>query len=361
MGPMPERNPRSLAAIVLAAGLGKRLKSKRAKVLHDICGKPVLWHVLHAAAAAKPDRIVVVVHHGASEVEEAARSWGIEPEPAFVDQGEPLGTGHAVTVAEEAVGPVADVLVLAGDEPLLTAGQVRELVRIHRRRDVAGVVQTTIPAEARGFARGIRDRKGELVRLAEGTDAGQEELALTEVGTSVYAFRRDDLFRALPLVGRENRQREYYLPDVLGILRDKGERIAVQLVHNGGSVGANSRSELARAAAVMRGRINEAHMDAGVTLVDPDRTYIDVGVRIGQDTTVWPVTFLRGETTIGRGCSVGPATTIMDGSVGDGSAVQFAVIRGSKLGRDVSVGPYVSLRPGTAVEDGAHVGTFVDI
>jgi bifunctional UDP-N-acetylglucosamine pyrophosphorylase/glucosamine-1-phosphate N-acetyltransferase len=347
--------------VVLAAGLGKRLKSKVPKVLHEICGRPVLWHVLQAARTAKPSRVVVVVHHGAEEVAAAVRSWGIKPEPAFADQGEPLGTGHAVMAAEGAIGRAADVLVLTGDEPLLTGEQVRDLVRIHRRRDVSAVVQTTIPDDARGFARVIRDDKGEFVRLAEGSDATREELAVAEVSTSVYAFRREDLFRALPLVGRDNRQREYYLPDVLGILRDKGERIAVQLVDNGGSVGANSRAEMAKAASVMRRRINEAHMDAGVTLLDPDRTYIDAGVRIGPDTTILPLTFLRGDTRIGRDATVGPATTIEDTRIGDGSTVHFAVVRGSKIGKDASVGPYVSIRPGTVIEDGAKAGTFVEI
>jgi bifunctional UDP-N-acetylglucosamine pyrophosphorylase/glucosamine-1-phosphate N-acetyltransferase len=346
---------------VLAAGVGKRLKSRTPKVLHPICGRPVLWHVLRAAVAMRPVRLVIVVHHGAAEVEEAVRSWNLRPEPVFVDQGEPLGTGHAVLVAEDPIGPVRDVVVLAGDEPLVTAGQLRSLLKIHRRRDVAAVVQTTVPHDARGFARVVRDGRGEFVRLAEGSDATGEELAMSEVGTSIYAFRREDLFGALPLVGQENRQREFYLPDLLGILRDKGERIAVDLVDNGGSVGANSRGELATAAAVMRRRINQAHMDAGVTLVDPDRTYIDVGVRIGQDTEILPMTFLQGDTAIGSGCAIGPATTIADSRVGDRSIVEFAVVRGARIGAGVSVGPYVSLRPGTVIEDGGKAGTFVEI
>jgi bifunctional UDP-N-acetylglucosamine pyrophosphorylase/glucosamine-1-phosphate N-acetyltransferase len=358
---MPERNSRSLAVVVLAAGLGKRLKSKVPKVLHEICGKPVLWHVLQAARAGKPSRVVVVVHYGAEEVEAAVRSWGLEPEPVFVDQGEPLGTGHAVAVAEEATGRASDVLVMTGDEPLITSDQIRDLLRIHRRRAVSAVVQTTVSEDTRGFARLIRDHRGEFVRLAEGTDATHEKLEVAEVSTCVFVFRKEDLYRALPLVGRENRQREYYLPDVLGILRDKGERIAVQLVDNGGSVGANSRSEMAKAASVMRRRINAAHMQSGVTLLDPDRTYIDVGIRIGQDTTVLPMTFLQGETRIGKECTLGPATTILDTRIGDRSIVQFAVVKGSKIGDGVSVGPYVSIRPGTVIEDGGKAGTFVEI
>jgi bifunctional UDP-N-acetylglucosamine pyrophosphorylase / glucosamine-1-phosphate N-acetyltransferase len=345
----------------MAAGLGKRLKSRRPKVLHEIAGRPILWHVLRATSAARPERVVVVVHHGREEVEEAVRAWAIAPEPVFVDQGEPLGTGHAVMAAEPAVGGVDDVLVVTGDEPLLTGEQVRGLMALHRRRDVAAVVQTTIPDDARGFARVIRDGRGEFVRLAEGSDATREELAVAEVATSVYAFRREALFSALPLVGRENRQREYYLPDVLGILHDKGERIAVQLVDNGGSVGANSSAEIAKAAGVIQARINERHMDAGVRVADPASTYIGAEVRIGPDTVVHPMTSLEGATRIGRDAEIGPSTRIVDSSVGDGSMVTFSVVRESRIGRAALVGPFASLRPGSVLEDGSKAGTFVEL
>ena len=209
---------------------------------------------------------------------------------------------------------------------------------IHRRRDVAAVVQTTIPQDARGFARVIRDERGEFVKLAEGSDATRRELTVHEVATSVYAFRREQLYEALPLVGRDNRQREYYLPDVLEILHHKGERIAVQLVDNGGSVGANSRGELANAMSVMRRRINERHMAAGVTLVDPEQTYIDVDVRIAPDTTILPLTFLEGSTRIGSDVSIGPASRVIDSRVDDGAAVTFSVVREARIGRYVRRG-----------------------
>lgn len=359
---MPRRKAsRSLAVVVMAAGKGKRLKSKLPKVLHPVCGRPVLWHALRAAAGVRPDRLVVVVHHGRDEVEEAVRSWGVSPQPVFVDQGEPLGTAHAVMAAEEAVGDASDVLVVSGDEPLVTVEQLRALLRVLRRRDVAAVVQTTVLDDARGFARVIRDDRGELVRLAEGSDASRAELAIHEVATSEYAFARSALFAALPLVDRQNRQREYYLPDALGILRGKGERVAVEVVDNGGSVGANSRAEMARAAAVMRSRINGRHMDAGVTMIDPDRTYIDAEVRIGPDTVIHPLTFLEGATRVGSGCEIGPSTRIADSMVGDRSTVQFSVLVEARVGKDVSVGPFAYLRPGADFDDGAKAGSFVEI
>ena len=358
---MPTKPPRSLAVVVLAAGLGKRLKSTKPKVLHELLGRPVLWYVLQAVRAAKPSKLIVVVHHDREEVEEAVRSWDLGGlKPAFVDQGQPLGTGHAVLAAEQAVGRAADVLVLPGDEPLVTGEQVKEILAIHRRRDVAAVIQTTVPTNARGFARVVRDAKGEFVRLAEGSDATRQELAIAEVATSVYTFRRDALFAALPLVDRDNRQREYYLPDVLGILRRK-DRIAVQLVDNGGSVGANSRAEMAIAASVLRDRINAKHMAAGVSLVDPSSTFIGPEVRIGADTVLQPLTFLEGGTRIGREAEIGPSARVIDSTVGDRSRVQFAVVRESTIAADVDVGPFASLRPGTELADGSKAGTFVEI
>ena len=346
---------------MLAAGQGKRIKSKTPKVLHPVCGRPVLWHVLAAIAGAKPDRLVVIVNEHRERVEEEARSWGITPEPVFVDQGEPLGTGHAVLAAEDATAGADAVLVANGDEPLTTTAQVRDILARFRRRDLGAVVQTTEPEDARGYARVIRDGRGDFVRLAEGSDATREELEIREVATGLYVFRRELLYEVLPLVGRDNRQREYYLPDVLGILTDKGERIGVQLVDNGGAVGVNSRAELAKATAVMRRRINEGLMDGGVTLVDPAQTFVDLGVKVGQDTVLYPQTYLEGETKIGRDASIGPATRVVDSTVGDGATVTFSVVRGSRIGPGATVGPYASLRPGTVLDEGAKAGTFVEM
>jgi bifunctional UDP-N-acetylglucosamine pyrophosphorylase/glucosamine-1-phosphate N-acetyltransferase len=259
------------------------------------------------------------------------------------------------------VGRADTMLVANGDEPLTTAEQIRDLLRRFRRRDLAAIVQTTVPDDARGFARLIRDAKGDFVRLAEGSDATAEELAIQEVATGMYAFRRELLYEILPLVGRDNRQREYYLPDVLGLLADKGERIGVQLVDNGGAVGVNSRLELARATGVMRRRINERLMDEGVTMLDPSQTFVDVGVRVGRDTVLYPQTYLEGDSRVGLGCVVGPATRIVESTVADGAQVQFSVVRGSKIGKGANVGPYASIRPGSVLDAGSKAGTFVEI
>jgi bifunctional UDP-N-acetylglucosamine pyrophosphorylase/glucosamine-1-phosphate N-acetyltransferase len=348
--------------VVLAAGRGKRLKSARPKVLHEICGRAILWHVLRALQGARPDRIVIVVSDAGGPVEEAVRAWGITPEPEFVVQQERLGTGHAVATAEQAVGRADDVLVMAGDDPLFLPEHVRETIRAHRRSKAAGTILTTTLDDPKGYGRIVRDEHGELLEIGEEPDASDEVRAIHEVATLVYAFRRDDLYRALPLVGRENRQREYYLHHVFPILRDKGERIRLVPIDVGGMLPqVNSRAGIARAGHVMQARILEDHMTNGVTVVDPDVTYVDVDVKIGADTTLLPLTFLQGDTRIGGGCTIGPSTRIVDTRVGDGVEVTFSVVRGSRLGPGALVGPYASLRPGTVIDDGGKAGTFVEM
>jgi bifunctional UDP-N-acetylglucosamine pyrophosphorylase/glucosamine-1-phosphate N-acetyltransferase len=345
----------------MAAGKGKRLKSRLPKVLHAVCGRPSLWHVLRAVAAGRPDRVIVVVAHESDQVEEAVRGWGLDlPGVRFVDQGEPLGTGHAVMVTESAVGRSEDVLVVSGDEPLVTREQLRDLVALHRRKRASATVQTTLAPAIRGLGHVVRDGEA-FEKIAEAPRATEHAAAIPEVATGVYAFRREDLFRALPLVSRDNRHHEYYLVDVLGILKEKGERIVVQQVDNGGSVGTNSRAELATAAAVMRSRINDELMDRGVTLVDPDRTYVDVSVTVGPDTIIHPLTFLEGLTAIGRDCVIGPSTRIVDSTVGDQVEIQFSVVRESTIRSRVTVGPYAHVRPGVVLEEGSKAGTFVEL
>ena len=352
---------RSLAAVVLAAGRGKRLKSSTPKVLHSICGRPALWWVLRNAKAARPSRIVIVVHHGADLVREAVGSWGIRPEPVFVEQGEPLGTGHAVLVAEKAIGRAEDVLMIGGDYDPATPQHVRELLRVHRRTGSAGTILTTDIDDPGGYARVVREGT-RLLRIVEGTDAPPELRSVREISLLLFVLRRPALFGALPLVGRENRQGEYYLNEVFPILMKQGERIsAVKVDGVGGAMGINSRRDLAVTTRVVRERINAAHMANGVTILDPETTYVDVDVRIGRDTVIHPLTFLEGATRIGQGCEVGPSTRIVDSRLGDGASVQFSVVRGARIRAGAAVGPYAHVRPGTDLAEGARAGSFVEI
>ena len=357
---MAARPPRTLAAVILAAGKGERLKSAIPKVLHPVCGRPALWHVLQLAAAAKPATIAVVVGHGAAEIRAAVRSWDISPAPVFVTQRDQLGTGHAVLAAKRAVGDADDVLILTGDFDPVTPHGVRAVLAAHRRSNAVATVASTVLAEPGGYGRVVRDG-GRLVEVVEDADATPEIRRIDEVSLVLMAVRRAELFGALPRLDRRNRQREYYLNRILPLFVAEGLPVRVVEVDTGGAMGLNSRRGLAAVEAVVRRRINDEHLAKGVTLIDPAATYIDVGVRIGRDTLVYPNTYLQGETVIGRDCTIGPSSVIADARIGDGSAVWFSVVVGSRIGRDVEVGPFVRMRPGVEMGDGSRAGAFVDM
>ena len=354
------RKSRTLAVVVLAAGQGKRLKSATPKVLHPVCGKPALWHVLRAARAARPTKVVIVVGHGADDVRAAVEAWKVTPSPVFVDQAEQLGTGHAVLLAESAVGRVDDVLVANGDFDPVTDQDVAAIVRRHRRSAAAVTIGSSELAEPGGYGRIVRDGE-RVVDVVEGVDAPAEIRRLNEVATNWMAFRRDLLYATLPLLDRNNSQKEYYLNRAVSILLDKGERVEVVRCDTGGTLGLNSRGGLAAVERLLRERVNARHLANGVTLVDPAATYIDVDVRIGRDTVVHPMTFLHGATRVGERCLVGPSTRIGDSTIGNESHVEFAVVHGARIGRNVQVGPFARIRPGTRLADHAIVGSYVEV
>ena len=338
------------------------MKSPRPKVLHEVCGRPSLWHVLKAAVAARPASLTVVIGHAGDEVEGAVRSWGLKPEPVFADQGEPLGTGHAVKVTENVVGDTDDVLVLPGDDPLVSGEDIRAVLRKHRRTAAAATIAINELENAKGYARVVRegDRLVGIV-VEDVADASPKLRRIREVSTLVYAFRREDLFKAIPLITRDNKQKEYYLPDVISILLEKGERISVVPVDWGGTMGLNSRAGLAAVTRIMRARIVEEHVANGVTFMDPAAAYVDADVRIGPDSVIHPLTFLEGRTRVGRDCLLGPATRIVDSIVRDGCEVTFSVVREARIGPRATVGPYASIRPGTVIGEEGKAGTFVEI
>ena len=349
-----------LAAVVLAAGKGERLASDIPKVLHPVAGRPLLWHTMQVVRAARPDRIVVVVGHRAEDVRAAVASWGIKPEPIFVEQTEQLGTGHAAQLAEKAAGDVETVLIANGDFDPIAPADLRRLLASHRRTGAAVTLASTVLDRPGGYARIVREGS-RVTDVIEGVDASTSVRRIHEVGTNWMAFRRDLLYATLPLLDRENRQREYYLNRAISILLGKGERVDALVFDTGGLLGANTRAGLAWLEALVRRRTNEQHMAGGVTLLDPEATYIDVDVRIGRDTTVLPNTFLASGVRIGSGCTIGPSASIADSRVGDRSVVWFSVLQGAKVGKGCEVGPFARLRPGAVLEDGAEVGNYVEV
>jgi bifunctional UDP-N-acetylglucosamine pyrophosphorylase/glucosamine-1-phosphate N-acetyltransferase len=349
----------SFTAVVMAAGQGTRMRSAVPKVLHELCGRPmVAWPVL-AAREAGAERVVVV------------GSPGIDLAPALPDgtrtaiQLVPDGTGGAVLAALPDVVPGAPVVVLSGDVPLVSAEALTALVEAHAASGAAATMATTVVDDATGYGRVVRDGDGHVERVVETKkegDATPEQLALREINTGIFCFDHAALADALPRVGTDNAQGERYLPEVLTLLRAQGAVVAAHVVDDAGLVlGINDRVALADVRALAQRRILEGHMRAGVTIVDPGSTLIDADVTIGPDTVIEPATYLRGATTVGDRAHLGPSTTIIDTTIGDGVTVTHSYVHEAELRAGATVGPFAYLRPHTLLRDGAKAGTFVEI
>lgn len=356
------RKARPLAAVVLAAGEGKRFKSSTPKVLHALCGRPLLAYVLDALEPIETRRTVVVVGRGADEVKEAVKGIS-KRKPTFALQEKQLGTADAARVADDALGTFSgDVLILPGDSPLMTTDTLQALVDHHQASGAAATVMTAELADPTGYGRIIRGFGGTVERIVEERDATADERRTREVNTSVWVFDRAALRTALTKIDRSNVQHEFYLTDVVAVLNEKGEQVEAFTVADANqALGANSRVELADIAALMRRRINVRHMLDGVTIVDPASTFVDDGVTIGRDSVIHPMTHLHGATAIGEGAEIGPNVRLVDTTVGDGAVVLNAVAKEAEIGPRAQVGPFAYLRPGAVLEEGAKAGTYVEV
>jgi len=347
-------------AVILAAGQGTRMRSKRAKVLHPLCGRPMLHTVVETVRRAGAGRIIVVVGHQAEEVKAACAGLDVE----FVLQPEQLGTGHAVAQTEPLLahhnGPV---LVTYGDTPLFRPQTIAELLERHQQSGAAATVLSAVVEDPTGYGRIVRDSAtGRFLRIVEQKDASEAEAAIREINSGTYCFDAPSLFAALREVRPLNAQGEYYLTDVLSVLTRTGKPVQVVVARDAREVlGVNNRLELAQAEAVLRRRIVEEWMLAGVTVVDPDTVYIDPEAVLKEDAVILPFTFIRGRSVIGEDACIGPHAEIEDSEIGAGAVVERAVVRGSRVGPGCTVGPFAYLRPGTVLEAGAKVGTFVEI
>jgi bifunctional UDP-N-acetylglucosamine pyrophosphorylase/glucosamine-1-phosphate N-acetyltransferase len=358
---MPNRQKRALAAIVLAAGEGKRFKSDTPKVLHDLCGRPLVAPVLDALASLNPTKTVVVVGRGADAVQEAVQAQTKKP-LTFAKQERQLGTADAARTGDEALGDFAgDVLIVPGDTPLVTAKTLRALIAHHRNQKAAATILTTTLDEPTGYGRIVRSKHG-VERIVEQTDATSTERAIQEVNGGIYVFDRAALRSALTKVEKANKQKEFYLTDVISILKEKGEKVLARAAPDHREIlGVNDRAQLAHIARHLRKRTNETLMANGVSIVDPVFTYIDPTVKVGRDTIIYPPSFLIGTTVIGEGCEIGPGARITNSRIDDGARVTFSVLDGARVGTNASVGPYAYLRPGARLAKGSKVGTFVEV
>lgn len=348
-----------IMAIVLAAGQGKRMKSKLYKVLHPVCGKPMVGHVVDTLQHIQTARTVVVVGYGA----EAVQAYlGDKVEYALQEQQ--LGTGHAVLQAQQALEDEEGVtIVICGDTPLISEQTLLDMLELHQQSGAAATVLTADLEQPYGYGRIIRSKtNGQVSKIVEQKDCSQEETQVKEINTGTYCFSNKKLFAALSLVTNHNAQQEYYLTDVIGILVNQNEVVqASRMKDFTESIGVNDRVALSEAEQLLKLRINRKHMLNGVTIIDPAHTYIEADVRIGADTVLQPGTVLRGNTVIGADCQIGPQTEITDSTIQDDVTIKQSVLLEAEVDSHTSVGPFAYLRPGAKLGQHVKIGDFVEI
>ena len=359
-------SPAPVSAVVLAAGEGTRMRSSRPKPLHLLCGRAMVLHILDSVAHLHLDRAVVVVGHGAERVkktllEEAAPEL---PTIEFVEQHNQRGTGDAMAVALTAFDDGddegdGDVIVLPGDTPLLRPATLGALLNAHRQADAAATLLTAVIEDPTGYGRVVRGKDNRVARIVEHADATDGELEINEINTSIYCFRRSLLAPSLRRLSPSNAQGEYYLTDVIEVLYEAGYPVVSMVAEDPmETAGVNDRAQLSVAEAELRDRTNTRWMLQGVTMLDPERTYIDASVKIGPDTTLFPGTILQGTTSIGAGAEIGPDARLVDCAVGERAIVEQTVARQAEIGDDARVGPFAFLAPGSRVAPGTVTGPF---
>lgn len=346
-----------LKAVILAAGAGTRMVSETPKVLHKVLDRSMLAYVIEAAQEAGADEICVVVGHKADVVKENTNY-----KVTYVEQREQLGTGHAVMQAEDFIGDEGNVLILFGDTPLITGKTLAKMVDYHQSNQNSVTVLSTIVSNPAGYGRIIRDHNHNFVKSVEHKDASEEELKVQEINSGMYCFEASILKEALQTITPHNAQGEYYLPDAVLHILDKKLKADALIIDTFEEVlGVNSRVQLAEVTKIMQNRINEQHMLNGVTMINPDQTYIGKDVQIGMDTIIYPNTILEGKTTIGENCIIGPNAKIIHSQVGNHTAIDQSTVLRSTIGEYTSVGPYAYIRPDCKIGDHIKIGDFVEI
>lgn len=345
-------------AVILAAGQGTRMKSKLYKVLHPVCGKPMVQHVVDQITKLNIQEMVTVIGHGAEKVKSQ-----LGDESHYVLQEEQLGTAHAVMQAQTILaGKEGVTIVVCGDTPLITAETMESLFVHHQKLSAKATILTARIEDPTGYGRIIRDEEGIVEKIVEHKDATEAERTVDEINTGTYCFDNAALFEALKNVSNENVQGEYYLPDVIEILKKQGEVVtAYQTNEFEETLGVNDRVALAEAERIMRARTNQFHMRNGVTIIDPANTYIDTDVVIGQDTIILPGTMLKGKTVIGTSSQIGPNTEIDTCEIGDETVIRQSVAHNSFIGNHVNIGPFAHIRPESTISDEVKIGNFVEI
>ena len=333
-------------ALILAAGQGKRIKSDLPKVLHKVCGKEMVNHVIDTLRKGNVEDINVIVGKGAELVKENTKSRNV----SYSLQEEQLGTGHAVKCAMDFLkDKKGTVAVFNGDAPLIEEGTIEELFKVHKESGNSATILTSILDDASGYGRIIRSGD-EVLKIVEHKDCNEEELKVKEINSGMYCFEIESLVECLGNLSNNNSQGEYYLTDVIGMLKEKDEKVGALVINYEETLGVNSRVQLAEVEAILRKRINNKHLENGVTIIDPNSTYIGIDVEIGQDTIIYPGNVLEGNTVIGKGCILG-----------EGVDIQSSVILESEIGNNTTVGPFAYIRPESIIGNNVRIGDFVEI
>ncbi len=347
--------------VVLAAGQGTRMKSSLPKVLHKVCGKELISHVIDCVnAAAKLQKLIVVVGNGSEIVIKHIEKYG---NTDYVFQEKRLGSAHALLQAEEKLKNFdGQLIVMCGDTPLVKARTIKELLRWHIRMGNSATVLSGRVKNPFGYGRIIRNADGLFTEIVEEKSATEEQKKTNEINSGIYCFDLKVLWNALKKVDNKNNKKEYYLTDVISILNGDGYKTgAVCLANEEEILGVNDRVQLAEAAAIMKREINIEHMINGVTVVDPESTYIDKDVIIGQDTIIKPNTHIEGKTKIGKNCVIGPDTTITDSKTEDNVLITCSYVENSQIKKNVKIGPYAHIRPESILKENVKVGNFSEV
>ena len=344
-------------AIILAAGQGKRIKSNLPKVLQKACGKEMVNHVIDTMREAGIDDVNVIIGKGAKLVQDRTSSRNV----TYSLQEEQLGTGHAVKCAKAFLdGKSGVVAIFTGDAPLIKASTVKKLIDIHIANNNCATLLTSIVENPTGYGRIVRNDNA-VEKIVEHKDCSEDELNITEINAGMYCFDIKNLLDALGKLSNNNAQGEYYLTDVIEIFKSNGEKIGAMVTNFEETLGVNSRSELAVVENILRKRINKMHLDNGVTIIDPNNTYIGVDVKIGQDTIIYPGNVIEGDTVIGESCVIYPNSRVNNSIIEEGVEIQSSVILDSKIGKNTTVGPFAYIRPESNIGNSVRIGDFVEI
>lgn len=349
-------------SIILAAGEGTRMKSKKPKVLHNICGKPLLSYVVEASRYAKVENNIVVVGHEGEQVIDSIKDEDITFVKQPIGKEAPYGTGFAVMQARDYIKDDSCVIILYGDTPLISGDTLNKFVKYHNSTDNACTVLTAEFDDPKGYGRIVRDEEDNILSIVEEKDANIEEKEIKEINSGMYCFKGKYLNFALDRINNENAQGEYYITDAVEIFKDKGVKVGAYKIDNPIEIyGINSRVQLAYAEKLMRKRINYKHMENGVTLINPDSTYIGNEVEIDRDTIVYPGVSLEGDTKIGEDCIIGPNTRILNGKISNEVEIQISTILDSTVEKGTKIGPYAYLRPNSHIGKNVKIGDFVEV